>query len=676
MDLRLVRHIIFWFICLVLLFKPSLTAAQDEEFVKEISELSLEELMNLDVITVQKRTEKVHNTPSAIYIITDDDVRRSGATTIVEALRGAPGIQVSRIDSNLWAVSSRGFNERYSNKLLVMIDGRTVYTPIYSGVYWDVQDTVIEDIDRIEVVRGPGSTIWGANAVNGVINIITKDASRTQGWLLSQIVGNEERTISTVRYGGHRNNSFYWKVYAKYTDRDAFVDLQDRKNHDDWYTARIGFRMDWLSEPHRTFTIQGDVYTGRVHSREYIPVLTSPYVIDTKIDEDVAGGNILAKYRYSFSDTSDMVVQFYYDRVERHQNFDVPGYYEDYVIDTVDLDMTHTFSFNNHNITWGGGIRYIADNINTSTHISFQPSKLDQYILNAFIQDEIGVIKDTLYLIVGSKIEHNEYTGFEYEPNARLLWRPSPESTLWAAVSRSVRTPSRIEMDGRIDQEVIPGTPPVMVSLVSKDGYKSEELIAYELGYRTNIIENLYIDVSTFYNVYDKLRSFERGTPFYEPTPLPHYVIPYYGENKLYGRSYGAEAVVKYRPMAQWDLTFTYSYLQMILHKEKGSTDIISESAEDESPHNQFSLMSFFNITPKWELDVIVHYIDDLPAYGVDENFMTNIRIGWQPDKDIEVSLALQNALDDKHTEIASRYVSTATIQIERSIYAKVLWKF
>jgi len=672
MELRFLYIPLFLTALLTILIPSKKSFAQDEEFIKNLPELSLEELMNLEVITVEKRTKKVQNTASAIYIITNEDIRRSGATSIVESLRGAPGIQVSRIDSNLWAVSSRGFNERYSNKLLVMIDGRTVYTPIFSGVYWDVQDTVLEDIERIEVVRGPGSTIWGANAVNGVINVITKNASKTQGWLYSQIIGNEDRVITTLRYGGKSDSDIFWRLFAKYADRDGFVDMQGDENHDEWRTGRIGFRIDWLPSMEKSLTIQGDAYTGKIHSRENIPILTAPYVVDSRIDEDVQGGNILVRYRHSFSSSSDIVIQSYYDRVERHQRFDIAGYHEDYQIDTVDFDITHTFNLYAHHFTWGGGVRYITDHIDNNTHIRFDPTERKQLILNAFVQDQIELIKEKFYFILGSKIEHNEYTHFEYEPTARILWHPAKNHTLWAAVSRAVRTPSRIEMDGRIDQYVIAGTPPTMVSLISKEGFESEKLIAYELGYRANLVENLYFDIAGFYNKYDNLRSFEKGTIFFEATPVAHYVVPYYGDNNLYGESYGGEILLKYKPLQQWSLALSYSYLDMHLHKKANSTDTMSESAEGESPTNQLSLFSYLDITPKWQLDVMVYYVDTIPTYGIDSNIMTSVRLGWRPKKDVEITISAHNLFDDKHPEISSRYVSSPTIQIERSIYAKL----
>ncbi len=646
-----------------------------KELVEELTTLSLEELMNFDVLTVEKRLKKVQNTPSAIYIITNEDIKRSGATSIAEALRGVPGIQVSRIDSNLWAISSRGFNERYSNKLLVMIDGRTVYTPIFSGVYWDVQDTVLEDIDRIEVVRGPGSTIWGANAVNGVINVLTKDASKTQGWLVSQLLGTEDRIISTIRYGGRYGDDLYYRLYAKYTNRDGFVDMKGDENPDDWRTERTGFRIDWLPPSKQNLTLQGDLYGGRVHSREDIPLLSPPYSIDSKIKEHVSGVNLLGRYTYSFSKNSDIVVQLYYDRVKRSQRFDIPSYHEDYRIDTTDLDITHSFSLLNHHVTWGGGVRYISDHIDNNTHITFDPERDTQYIYNLFVQDEIELVKDLLYFTLGTKVEHNEYTGFEYQPGARLLWHPAPDNTVWASVSRAVRTPSRIEMDGRIDQRVITGVLPVplLVSLISRSGFKSEDLLAYELGYRSTPLENLYLDIALFYNQYDDLRSLEEGDIFFEKD---HYVLPYYGGNKLYGESYGGELFIKYKPRNDWRLSFSYSYLQMQLHRKDHSTDNMSESIEGESPHNQFSLASYYDITPKLEFDTMIYYIDNLPAYGIKNNFVTNLRIGWYPEDNMELSVALQNAFDDKHPEIGSRYVSSATVQIQRAVYAKLTVRF
>ncbi|NOX21255.1 MAG: TonB-dependent receptor [Nitrospirae bacterium] len=672
------KVLILIFSLLISLCLPGVVHAQTdkEELVEELSELSIEELLNLDVLTVEKRAEKILNTPSAVYVITEEDIRRSGVTTIAETLRGIPGIQVSRIDSNLWAVSSRGFNERYSNKLLVMIDGRTIYTPIFSGVYWDVQDTVLEDIDKIEVVRGPGSTIWGANAVNGVINVLTKNAKHTQGLLFSQVLGNEDKVITTLRYGGKYKEDIYWRIYGKYTDRDSFVDINNNENNDRWYVSRAGFRVDWLPGSGRSLTLQGDIYEGKVHSEEIVPTLNPPYYFDSKIIEDVSGSNILGRWHQTFSADSDLVVQFYYDRVKRVQHFNIPGYEEYYKIETTDLDITHTFKVSRHHITWGGGIRYITDRIDNSSHITFNPKSRSQYIFNAFVQDEIELLKDRLYLTLGTKVEHNEYTDLEFEPTIRLLWHPAEGKTLWAAVSRAVRTPSRIEMDGRINQAVYPGSPPVMISLISRDGFKSEDVISYEIGYRAGLRNNMYIDIATFYNEYDNLRSFEKGPVFVESDPVPHIVQSYLGFNKVYGETYGLELSFKWKPLQIWKLSFSYSYLQIQLHTEKDSTDTISESAEGESPHNQFTVISYLDITPNLEFDAIIHYIDNLPSYNLGSNLITNLRLGWNPSRNVEFSLYVENLFDNKHPEIASKYVSAATVQIQRSVYAKMLLRF
>ncbi len=670
----LVRAAVFF---LLFSFVSFSSAEAEDGMMKELTEMSIEELMRIEVISVSKKEERLSDAASAVYVITSEEIRRSGATTIAEVLRGAPGIQVNRIDSNLWAISARGFNERYANKLLVMIDGRSVYSPVFSGVYWDVQDTSLEDIDRIEVIRGPGGTIWGANAVNGIINIITKDAADSQGWLFSLTGGTEDRFITNIRYGGKTGANTYYRFFVKYSNRDGFIDTEGHENPDNWYVYRAGFRVDSELTGRDTLMIQGDVYDGNVSSRELIPVLRAPYLVDSGIDENINGRDLLVRWKRRTDSIGELTAQFYYDHVKRFQRFDIPGMQERYDIDTFDLDFSHHFVLlDRHDITWGGGIRYITDSILNNSPVRFSPDKRHQYILNIFIQDEIEVLPGSLYLTAGTKIEHNDYTGYEFEPSVRLRWHPSEGQTFWAAVSRAVRTPSRIEIDGRIDQAVLPGTPPVMFSLIARDDFISEELYAYEAGYRINPVSNLSLDIAAFYNRYDDLRTFEPGEIFQEEEPVPHIVYSFNGQNRMYGESYGLELSARWEPLKWWRLVFNYTFLDIDLHRDSGSIDEESERLEDENPENQISVFSYMDLTDKTELDVAVHYVDGLPAYDIGDYFVVNLRLGYRPMKNFEVSLATQNLFDSHHPEIGSKYVSSATVEIERGVYGKVTWRF
>ncbi len=660
---------------LMTLFSASSSPGSDG-IMSELTRMSIEELMQIEVTTVSKRSEVFADTPSAIYVITAEDIRRSGATTIAEILRGVPGIQVNRIDSNLWAISARGFNERYSNKLLVMIDGRSVYSPVYSGVYWDVQDTSLEDIERIEIIRGPGGTIWGANAVNGVINIITKDSAESQGYLLSVTGGTEDRLITNLRYGGKVGDDTTYRIFAKYTNRDGFVNSAGDENPDDWFVYRAGFRVDSQLKGGK-FTIEGDIYDGNVSSHEIIPLLIPPYQSDSGIDEDISGRSLLARWSKSFHEDNRLTLQAYYDHVKRFQRFDIEDMKEEYHIDTYDLDFTHYFiPFKHHRITWGGGARFINDRIENNSPIRFSPEERDQAIYNIFLQDEIEILPKRVYFTVGTKLEHNDYTGYEWEPSLRIRWRFARNQMLWGAFSRAVRTPSRIEVDGRIDQAVIPDTPPVMLSLIARDDFISEEMYAYELGYRAGVSDNLSVDVACFFNQYDDLRTFEPGEVFLETDPVAHVVYSFNGQNRMYGESYGVETSLRWEPFEWWRITLNYSFLEINLRRDSSSMDTESESLEEENPENQISLISSMDLPADFEVDLMLHYTDRLPAYNIDDYLIANLRVGWRPLKGLSISLVGQNLLDNHHPEIGSKYVSTDTVEIERGVYGKVTWEF
>ncbi|GBE01776.1 colicin I receptor precursor [bacterium BMS3Bbin06] len=665
-------------VAFIMLFPVPAAGNDKGGVVAELMDMSIEELMNISVTSVSKKPEKLYDASSAVYVITREEIRRSGATSIAEALRGVPGLEVNRIDSNLWAISARGFNERYANKLLVMIDGRSVYSPIFSGVYWDVQDVMLEDIDRIEVIRGPGATMWGANAVNGIINVITRSAEDTQGGLVSLLAGTEERNISAFRYGGKIGEDLFYRVYTKYARRDGFVDLHGGENSDGWYVLRSGFRMDWVASAKDKITFQGDIYGGNVDSMEILPLLTPPYSLNSGIDEDISGGNLLGRWSRSFSSDSDLVIQLYYDHVKRFQKFDVEGMHEIYAIDTLDFDMSHNFKMGKrHSITWGAGIRCIRDELRSNSPVRFDPEKRDLYLYNAFIQDEMDIIKDRLSVTVGTKIEHNDYTGFEFQPNIRMKWIPGGRSILWAAVSRAVRIPSRIEMNGRIDQVVVPDSMPTMFSLIAGDDYESEELIAYEAGYRFRPDERISLDLAVFFNDFDNLRTFEPGPVFLETSPAPaHIVVSLNGRNKMRGETYGAEVAAKWQVTGWWRLILNYTYLQMQLHRDEDSLDPQAETAEGENPHNRFSLFSMMDIGRGVQLDLNLHYVDSLPTYGIKSYVVSNIRIGWSPSENVGFSIVGQNLLDRYHPEISSKYVSSGTVQVERGVYGKFTVKF
>lgn len=609
--------------------------------------LSIEQLMDIEVISVSRRPKRLSETASAIQIITQEDIRRSGATSLPEALRLASNLEVAQIDSRQWAISARGFNSMASNKLLVLIDGRTVYTPLFAGVFWDVQDTLLEDIDRIEVISGPGATLWGANAVNGVINVITKHTKDTQGGLLIGGGGTELNGLGGMRYGGALGTNLQYRVYGKYFDRDSTVLPDGRDASDDWHIGQGGFRMDWDASEDKAFTVQGDFYEGRISQ--------------ASVDEiDVSGANVIGRWSHTFSEDSDLTLQFYYDRTHRN----IPGAFaED--LDTYDVDFQHRFPVGErHDIVWGLGYRLIADDIGNTPVLAFLPSQVSRQWFSGFVQDEIALWKDRAHLTLGTKIEHNDYTGFEFQPSGRLAWKLSEQQTLWSAISRAVRTPSRI------DRELFsPDSPPFL--LAGGPDFDSEKLLAYELGYRVQPLSRLALSVAAYYNNYDDLRSLEKVSPL---TPFPVLIA-----NGLEGESYGVELTADYRVTDWWRLRAGYTELRIDIRPKPGSNDISAGSNESHDPERFFSLRSSLDLPGHWELDGAFRYVSrienqQVPAYGE-----LDVRLGWRPSPDLEFSIVGQNLLHDNHAEFGALANTRGEItrrEIERGVFGKIVWRF
>ncbi len=646
----------------------------------DLTEMSLDELMNIEITSVSKKPEKLSKSSAAVFVITQEDIRRSGATSIPEVLRMVPGVQVARIDANKWAISTRGFSGRFANKLLVLIDGRSVYTPLFSGVFWDSQDTLLEDIERIEVIRGPGASLWGANAVNGVINIITKHTKDTQGGLISTGAGTEEQGFGNLRYGWKLGRNAYSRIYVKYFNRDDAVLESGSDASDGWKFLRGGFRIDWDVANHDSLTLQGDIYDGEVGQTLTIATPTPHFTRTFDDDGKISGGNVLARWKRAFTEASNMALQLYYDRTERKD----AGFEDNR--DIFDVDFQHQFAVGERQeIVWGLGYRFTQDDVASTFTISLDPDSRDDHLFSAFVQDDITLIKDLLRLTVGSKFEENDYTGFEIQPNARLLWTPHEQHSVWASVSRAVRTPSRADADVRLNQSVLPpgtlipgSTVNEYISLFGDRNIESEELLSYELGYRIIPAKNLSADIAAFYNDYDELRTIEPGLPFIETSPAPpHLVIPFTGSNKMDGGVYGVELAANWRPVDWWRFSAAYTYLQIHLHLDEDSGDTVSEAAEGESPHNQFSLRSSFDLKKDIELDLWLRYVDNLPSLNEDSYVTMDARLSWEPIKDLELSIVGQNLLDNHHPEFTQEiFINSTPTEVERSVYGKIAWRF
>jgi iron complex outermembrane receptor protein len=634
-------------------------------------ELSPEQLLNATVMSVSKKSEKLMDAPAAIYVITNEDIKRSGATSIPEALRMAPGVNVARVNNAGWAISIRGFNGTLANKLLVLIDGREVYDPLYSGVYWDVQDTPLEDIERIEVIRGPGATLWGSNAVNGVINIITKNAFDTAGNLVSVTGGNKEAAI-TARHGGKLGDDSYYRMYEKSFNRASQQGTKGNYANDEWQEHRTGFRSDWKNDNKQSaFTLQGDAYGSEDGNKRIVSRLSSPF--SRTIDEDIMarGANILGRWNKTTDNNANITVASYLDYTSRNQ-----AYLKDERF-TYDLDAQYEFAdWNINKIIVGGKYRTSNDQLRQTENpmISFASSASNTQTLSGFIQDKITLQPEKWFLTLGSKFEDNDYTGIEIEPNARLQWHPDEKDMIWTSVSRAVRTPSRLEEDLRAVQAAasLGGGNILTIDTLPNHNLESEELIAYELGYRRQLTQSATLDISSFYNDYSNLITYTSSGLISAPSVLTLGLTPY---NNGKAHSYGGEALIDWRISKTVKLSTSYSLLQMNV---EGPSVSGSRTTERQSPKNQFNIHAFWDVTDKLSFDTSVYYVSSLPAYQVSEYTRLDMHIGYRIADGVELNLVGQNLLDNAHREFLSPTANNDgfPVEINRSIYGNITWRF
>ena len=656
-----IRRNWFFVACLYAVSASAASAASDAPTIGDLKQLNVEDLMNLQVTSVARHPEKLIETASAIRVITQEEIRRSGASSIPEALRLADNLQVAQKNSHDWAISARGFNTDLGNKLLVMIDGRTVYTPLYSGVFWDVQDYVLEDIDRIEVISGPGGALWGANAVNGVINIITKSAKDTQGLYAEAGGGTQPQQLGAVRYGGALSADTQFRVYAKYFDRGDEVLANGTPETDAWRQARGGFRIDSQASSVDRLTLQGDYYDSHEH-------------IQTGGTDDGSGQNILGRWTHVLSDDSDMTLQSYFDQTHLADPtpplssgglvFSPAGVlYDD--LTTYDFDFQHRFSLGTRNrVVWGLGYRRTHDAVVEAPAVGFFPPILNQNLYSGFVQDELAIRND-LSFTIGTKLEHNSYTGFEFEPDARLSWNVSPGQALWTAVSRAVRTPSRI------DHDLSEGSPPYFVLLKGGPDFTSEALLAYELGYRAQFNSKLSTSVSTFYNQYNDVRS---------TSITPATLLPFFFANNLEGHTYGMEFSGDYQISDGWLLHAGYTLLKEHLRVKPGAFDLSNGLNETADPEHQFSIRTSLNLPGRMELAAGLRWVDKLeinngPTVGtVPSYFELDSRLAWHASARLELSVVGQNLLHSRHVEYG--FPDATRPEIERSVYGKFAWRY
>jgi len=639
----------------------------------DVTQVSLEDLLGVEVTSVSKKAQKISEAAAAVYVITRDDIRRSGATSIPEALRMAPGIEVARLNGNTWAISARGFNSRFANKLLVLMDGRSVYSPDNGGVYWEMQDTLLEDIDRIEVIRGPGATLWGANAVNGVINIITRAAKDTQGALAYVGTGSVDRSNAGIRYGGKAGDASQYRGYLKFDNRRGFVDAGGNRTGDDWQSGRGGFRIDSRLGGGDLFTLQGDWYRADQGNTFSNPTFNPPFTQLVPGRGALSGGNVIARWNRILSATSGFTLQVYYDRTRRND----AQVYEAH--DTIDVDFQHRFAAGeSHDFVWGFAYRSTQDDMIGRDTLQFSQRKRRDTLVSAFVQDEMKLIEDRLRFIWGSKFEHNGYTGMEVQPSLRLMWTPEHAHSLWGALSRAVHTPQRFDFTGRFNEAdapgPFPGAPPTQVAVIGT-GLQSEQLTAFELGYRFNPSSRLAADVTAFYNRYRKLRGAQFGDAFFETEPFPpHLVVPMYLRNNAWGTARGLELTAEWLAADWWRWHLSYTRLLPKVETAAGPTN--PSGADGASPRRQIYVRSSMNLDRRIELDLWLKFVDRLPGLDIPAYTSFNGRLGWKMNRNVELALAGYNLFDSRHPEFTTDFISSVANQIPRGVYLQATVRY
>lgn len=630
--------------------------APERTGMRSLADLSLEELMQVEVTLVSRVPERRFDAPAAVFVLTHEDIRRSGASSLPEVLRLVPGVHVARMDSKTWAISARGFNGQFSRKLLVLIDGRSVYTPVFSGVFWDVQDVPLEDIERIEVVRGPGGTLWGANAVNGIVNIVTRSAWQTEGGLISMNGGARERGVGTVRYGGRTGDRMAYRVFGRVGDDDGFADA----GVDAWHLEQGGFRIDWQFENDALVLIGGghDGLTGE--QRRETPPGQAPLLRHYHTDLD--GGHVLLRWDRVLAGGSNVQLQFYADR-DRRRDETESGEIFSMGVDTLDADVQmHIPAQGRHHLTVGGGYRIVDDRL-AGSFGTFLPEERTHALLSGFVEDRIALVPDRLGLVLEARLEHNDFTGLELQPALRLFYTPRQRETVWLAVARAVRTPSRADSDIVWRLSAPPGSSlPGELRLFGSPDIASEVLTSFELGYRVQPLSSVVVDLALFHNEYDELVNGVPRSPFFETTSAGgSLVIPLELVNGPGGTTDGAEVELRFKPTSRWELDLAYTAVL--------EDFITTDTAE--SPGQQVAIRSLLDLSRSVELDLAAFWVDRLPNLAVDDYLRLDVRLGWRLREGIEASIGARN-LGGRHYEFAGGLSGFVPVEIEPQLYGRV----
>ncbi|MCB1949322.1 TonB-dependent receptor [Nitrosomonas sp.] len=667
-------------ILIVIFFAADNAVAVNKSVEGALFDLSIEDLMQIEVTTVSRRSQKLSEVPSAVFVITQEDIQRSGATSIPDALRMAPGVQVERVSTDKWAVSIRGFNGVYANKLQVLMDGRSVYNPMFAGVQWEQQDTLLEDIERIEVIRGPAAAVWGANAVNGVINIITKQAADTQGSLLTAGGGSFEQGFFGARYGGKINEATPFRFYAKGFTRDRLTSTTGDNIHNQWHSARGGFRLDHTRGIDQ-FTLQGDIFYNAHGDTVDRSQLNLPGIPQNGSRGHTEGGNIRLRWDRVYSEQSAIMLQIYYDR-NRYRLVPIG----DSDAESFDVDFQHRLNFlEKHSVTWGLNYRLYHNTVFDSVISQFTPREQTNHQFGAFLRDEISLLPERLMLTIGTRLDHNDFSGLEVQPNARLMWTPNSSNSVWMSISRAVRIPSRAEQDvTAVVQQIqgLPGFPilpvPILATITGTNNFGSEKLIAYEVGYRHQITPRASVDIAGFVNDYSQLRDFSFGA-LSAGVGLPGQIrIPVTANNNASALTYGLEVSADWKPLNQWRLQASYSYLNMDIDSSElvKQLDPTTGGADKVAPQHRLSFRSNYDFSEKLQLNLWLRYVSKIAFYNIPDYVTMDARFSFKPVKHVELFLMGQNLFSQNHREFVSDTIPTLPGVIPRGIYAGVQWRF
>jgi iron complex outermembrane receptor protein len=625
--------------------------------------LSLEQLMNVEVTVASRSEQKLFDAPAAVYVISGDELRRQGFTNVQEALRMVPGFYVARWTSNMWDVTARGFSRGFANQLLVMIDGINVYTPLFAGVWWQLQEIDMADVERIEVVRGPGASLWGQNAVNGIVNVVTKHASETQGWRADTTLGDEERRVAG-RYGGKLGDDDYFRTWLVASDHDPLVDSNgDPADFEDWQIGKAGFECDWNLDGGDRLRLLGNAYSARIGEEYFSALPAPPYITFVRDHTPKTGVNLLASWEHpSGAATLDKVTATYSRDNQKQVDFQLK-------IDSFDLEWQRRAPLTDDNIvTFGLGYHFIASDLPGDFTYTFDPDHNTTYTARAFIQDEILVPAHDLKFVLGAEVENNEYTQNEIQPSVRAIWTPKETQALWAAVSRAVRTPS-IE-ENYLRYRIPTATPGDFLIYTGSESVDPEDLIAYEVGWRTQATDSVALDTTAFYNDYSNMVTREPG-PVYTQGGINY--TPLVFDNMGKSQAWGVEIAADWVATTNWHLRAAYTFFEQNNQLESAGNDAGYKRIDHSFPENQANLRSYLDLGDHWELDAGVYYVDSVPYLSNDAYIRTDVRLGYNPTPNWRFSLGVQNALKARHAEEGQGQVGIGS-EVERNVYVNLSW--